>query len=118
TTSTSFVTSGWNTVLGPINAGRPAAGSWQNHNVINFIRDCKNLLIDITKDNSGYTCCGGMRVRQTATNRGRAGYSDSGTSFPFDAIANQSNAPYIPHMRITYTTTNINIPAPPIVTNN
>jgi subtilisin-like proprotein convertase family protein len=103
TTSTSFVTSGWSTVVGPVNAGRPSNGTWQNHNSTPFTRNNNNLLIDISRDNGGYTCCGGMRVRQTATNRGISGFSDSGTPWPFDAIANQAASPYVPHMRITYT---------------
>jgi subtilisin-like proprotein convertase family protein len=104
TTSTAFVTSGWTNVVGPVNALQPAAGSWQNHVFsTNFNRSSSNLLIDISRDNNTYTNFGGMYVRGFATGRGRFGYSDSGTNWPFDAIANQSNFDYIPAARITYT---------------
>lgn len=90
TSSTAWVTSGWSLVFGPATISETliTANSWQQHNFIEpFVWDGRNLLIDVSRDDTAYTNGGGMYV-YTGLSVGRACglYHDSDEPWPYDGL--------------------------------
>ena len=92
-----------------------AIGSWYEH-IFNqgspFVWDgTSNILIDIYRDDSGYTSGGGHYIRTGLSGtRILIGYQDSGSSYP-DTCTIRSSASLIPSTRITYTPAAVDVRA-------
>ncbi|MEM5806538.1 MAG: DUF2341 domain-containing protein [Candidatus Aenigmatarchaeota archaeon] len=83
-----FTTTGWILVFGPVNLGRPTAGTivnlslnppiiWTNHSL--------NLLLDLSRDTNSWVSGGGMyRKLVNISNTMCTYYSDSARTWPFD----------------------------------
>jgi len=100
---TSFTSTGWETVFGPqtLPISFFSVGEWFSLPLVpNFVWDgTSNLLVNFVNDANNYVGNGGVFLRQYTTERARIGYDDSGSTYPFDTIANQSNVLFIPSIR-------------------
>lgn len=102
-TQTTFVTTGWTSCYGPTNIGQPAVG-WKSYTLSTTFNwdGTSKLLLDLSRDNAGWTDNGEMYVRGTIDSRVACTYHDSGWPWPYDA-ATLYGWSYLPSMKITYT---------------
>jgi len=107
----SYATSGYTTVYGPsllsLTATPPVmtVGQWSTFTFTTPFtwNGTDNLLIDITHDGTAYVTGGGCALRTPGTtNRHLKGFSDSGYTFPFDAMTNAGMGPQVPAMRFQF----------------
>lgn len=89
TTSTSWVTTGWTLVCGPVTISKAniLADAWYQHDFhTGFVWDGRNLLVDVSRDDSAYLSGGGNYVVYSGlTNRACGCYHDSSATWPYDS---------------------------------
>jgi len=104
TTMTAWITTGWTVNFGPYTHPTPAAGTWYDYTFsTNYsFNGTSNMLVNVSRDNSGWSGSGGNYCRGTIASRAGYGYSDSGYTWPYDTIGFNAFS-YLPQMKITYT---------------
>lgn len=104
TTMTAWVTAGWTLNFGPYTHATPTEGTWYDYTfATNYSFDgTSNLLVNVSRDNTGWSGSGGNYCRGTISSRAGYGFSDSGYTWPYDGMGFNAFS-YLPSMKITYT---------------
>lgn len=117
TISTSWVTTGWTLVYGPVTISQTAitANTWYQHDFSTpFVWDGRNLLVDVSRDDSNYTSGGGNYVYGGLVNRACGCYHDSNASWPYDSRT-PSTRSYILQTVLVVSPPPIEVRTPPVM---